>query len=77
MRIALSKFFYLGFVVIFCSAPSWALAPSPPEPPQGTAPPGMPIDNSIIVLMVVAIIYASFIIYRKKNKNGKNSLIGD
>lgn len=65
MRIALSKFYYLGIVLVFCSAQSWALAPSPPEPPQGTVPPGVPIDNSIFILIIFAVGYGLYAIYRR------------
>lgn len=71
MRIALSKFIYLGFVLIFCSVRSWALAPSPPEPPQGTPPPGVPIDSSIVILIIAAIVYALYLTHKKIQTKAK------
>ena len=65
MRIALSKFFYLVIALVFSTAHSWALAPNPPEPPQGTVPPGLPIDTSISILIVAALVYAFYAIYKK------------
>ncbi|MFY0631872.1 MAG: hypothetical protein JXR05_16030 [Flavobacteriaceae bacterium] len=46
--------------------------PPPPVPPP--PPPGLPIDNGVIALFIVAVIYGSLIMWNHtKNKNIKTS----
>ena len=41
----------------------------PPAPPP--PPPGLPVDNNITILFMLAIIYASYILMKKKIKTSK------
>lgn len=76
MKIALSKTFYLGLILLLCGLDSWAVAPNPPAPPQATPPPGGDIDSSIVFLIVAAIAYGAYVIIQKSKKQAlisKNS----
>ena len=52
--------------------------PPVPNGPGGPLPPGVPIDDGIIFLFVAAIIFGTYIHYRrnkeKENVNAKSSL---
>ena len=49
-------FFFTGFVAVAQGA-----GPPPPQPPP---PPGFPIDNGIVVLFVLAIVYGLYKAYK-------------
>ena len=55
--------FFLGFV-------STAQTPTPPPPvPSGPPPPvGFPIDSSIFILIVAALVYGIYKTYKLSNK---------
>ena len=38
----------------------------PPAPTQGPTLPELPIDDNIIILIIIAIVYGVFVAYRKK-----------
>ncbi|MBA6153904.1 hypothetical protein H3Z82_14310 [Gelidibacter gilvus] len=40
----------------------------PPTPQGGTPPPGLPIDDGLIILLAVALIYGIYIILKHSKK---------
>ena len=75
MKTIVNKFvvlatFMLGFVNVFA-------APDPPMPNgrnQGTPPPppGLPIDENLPVLLIIAILFGMYIIYNQNLKIKKS-----
>ncbi|MBO3096887.1 hypothetical protein [Gelidibacter pelagius] len=43
----------------------------PPTPQGGTVPPGLPIDNGLIILFVAALIYGIYIILKYSKKQAQ------
>jgi hypothetical protein len=69
MKMTLQKLFFL--LIVFCFNPCFGNGPPVPgnAPPP---PPGMPIDNNIFILLIIAIGYGLFVLY--PNKNNKKGL---
>lgn len=50
---------------IFLSGTAFADTPPSPNPPQGTTPPDLPVDQYVYVLFAIAIFFA-FYAFKKK-----------
>jgi len=62
------KFILKNIVVLFSlllSSAVFASGPTPPSPPQGTPPPDIPVDQYVVVLIAMALVFA-FYSFRKK-----------
>ena len=59
MKIALKKFFAL--MTLFGAA---AYAGPNGPPPPGVPPPGLPIDGHVLIMVLIAVVFASYKIYK-------------
>jgi hypothetical protein len=68
MKIIANKFFmtalfFLGSIVLFAGP-----TPPPPNFKRPPPPPGLPIDDSILILVAIAILFGIYIIYNHNIK---------
>lgn len=63
-----STFFYI-FIYLLGIAPVFA-APNPPSPggKKAPTPPGLPIDNDVLLLITIAVLYGIYIIFKFRSK---------
>lgn len=58
----------LKSTVFFAGSPSLQTDPLPPPPPPPTGPPGLPIDNWIVILIALGIFLGLYITTKNINK---------
>ncbi len=68
MKIIVKKFFIL--MVYFVGVSNLFAAPTPPAPgyKRPPPPPGLPIDENQLVILIITILLGIFIIYQKSKK---------
>ncbi len=59
---------FASILLILTSLPSIAQGSAPP-PPMPPPPPGLPIDNAVYALLVIAIIYGVFRSFKLSKQN--------
>ena len=70
MKTIINTFFVL--IVYFTSVVKIFAAPNPPPPNNGKGPPpppGLPIDENISVLLISAVLFGIYVIFKHNQKN--------
>ena len=57
------------FISVVCAVAQNQAPPQPQFATQGTPPPGLPIDDGLIFLFAVALIYGVYIVLRLSKKS--------
>lgn len=66
MKIITNRFFIL--IAFLCNIINAIAKPHPPNPYKKPPPPGLPIDESILILFLLALLFGIYIIYKDQLK---------